>query len=113
MRKQGSGAMVNTVSVAGLSGFPSMSIYAASKHAVVGLTKSAAIECASAGIRVNAVCPGPVAVPVMERIPSNEGHPTRKDFEAFVPMHRYAAPTEIAATVVWLCSDQASYITGV
>lgn len=114
MRKQGGGgAIVNTASVAGLSGFPSMSIYVASKHAVVGLTKSAAIECAPAGIRVNAVCPGPVDTPMMERIASNEGQPTRKDFEAFVPMHRYAAPTEIAATVAWLCSDQASYITGV
>jgi len=113
MRKQGGGAIVNTASVAGLAGFPSLSIYVASKHAVVGLTKSAALECAQAGIRVNAVCPGPVDTPMMERIASNEGQPTRKDFEAVVPMRRYAAPKEIAETVAWLCSDQASYITGV
>jgi len=113
MRKQGSGAIVNTASVAGLAGFPSLSIYVASKHAVVGLTKSAAVECAQAGIRVNAVCPGPVDTPMMERIAGNEGQATRKDFEAIVPMRRYATPQEIAANVVWLCSDQASYVTGV
>ena len=113
MRKQGAGAIVNTASVAGLSGFPSLGIYVASKHAVVGLTKSAAVECAQSGIRVNAVCPGPVDTPMMERIASNEGQPGRKDFEAIVPMRRYAAPKEIAETVAWLCSDQASYITGV
>ena len=113
MRRQGAGAIVNTASVAGLSGFPSLGIYVASKHAVVGLTKSAAIECAQAGIRVNAVCPGPVDTPMMERIANNEGQPGRKEFEAIVPMRRYASPTEIAETVAWLCSDQASYITGV
>jgi len=113
MRKQGGGAIVNTASVAGLSGFPSLGIYVASKHAVVGLTKSAALECAQAGIRVNAVCPGPVDTPMMERIAGNEGQPGRKDFEAIVPMRRYAVPKEIAETVAWLCSDQASYITGV
>jgi NAD(P)-dependent dehydrogenase (short-subunit alcohol dehydrogenase family) len=113
MRKQGSGAIVNTASVAGLAGFPNLGIYVASKHAVVGLTKSAALECAQSGIRVNAVCPGPVDTPMMERIAGNEGAPGRKDFEAIVPMRRYASPTEIAATVAWLCSDQASYITGV
>ena len=113
MRKQGSGAIVNTASVAGLSGFRSLPIYVASKHAVVWLTKSAALECAEVGVRINAVCPGPVDTPMMERITNNEGQPTRKDFEAFVPMHRYAVPQEIANTVVWLCSAQASYITGV
>ena len=113
MRKQGSGAIVNTASVAGLMGFRSLPIYVASKHAVVGLTKSAALENAEAGIRINAVCPGPVDTPMMERITNNEGQPTRKDYEAFVPMHRYAVPQEIANTVVWLCSAQASYITGV
>jgi NAD(P)-dependent dehydrogenase (short-subunit alcohol dehydrogenase family) len=77
------------------------------------LTKSAALECAEVGVRINAVCPGPVDTPMMERITNNEGQPTRKDFEAFVPMHRYAVPQEIANTVVWLCSAQASYITGV
>ena len=113
MLKQGSGAIVNTASVAGLAGFPSLSLYVASKHAVVGLTKSAAIECAPSGVRINAVCPGPVDTPMMERIANNEGRPGRKEFEAFVPMHRYANPKEIAQTVAWLCSEQASYVTGV
>jgi NAD(P)-dependent dehydrogenase (short-subunit alcohol dehydrogenase family) len=113
MRKQGGGAIVNTASVAGLSGFPNLSIYVASKHAVVGMTKSAAIECAQSGIRINAVCPGPVDTPMMERIANNEGAPGRKEFEAIVPMRRYASPEEIAIAVTWLCSPQASYVTGV
>jgi NAD(P)-dependent dehydrogenase (short-subunit alcohol dehydrogenase family) len=113
MRKQSGGAIVNTASVAGLSGFPSLSIYVASKHAVVGMTKSAAIECAQSGIRINAVCPGPVDTPMMERIANNEGAPGRKEFEAIVPMRRYANPEEIAIAVTWLCSPQASYVTGV
>jgi NAD(P)-dependent dehydrogenase (short-subunit alcohol dehydrogenase family) len=113
MLKQGGGAIVNTASVAGLSGFPALSLYVASKHAVVGLTKSAALECAQAGVRINSVCPGPVDTPMMERIGSNEGRPGRTDFEAFVPMRRYADPREIAQTVAWLCSSQASYVTGV
>ncbi|HTT74654.1 MAG TPA: glucose 1-dehydrogenase [Candidatus Binataceae bacterium] len=113
MRRQGGGAIVNTASVAGLSGFPNLSIYVASKHAVVGMTKSAAIENAQSGIRINAVCPGPVDTPMMERIANNEGAPGRKEFEAIVPMRRYARPEEIAITVTWLCSPQASYVTGV
>ena len=113
MRKQGGGAIVNTASVAGLSGFPNLSIYVASKHAVVGMTKSAAIECAQSGIRINAVCPGPVDTPMMERIANNEGAPGRQEFEAIVPMRRYASPEEIAIAVTWLCSPQASYVTGV
>src|SRR5262249_61909280 len=64
------------------------------------------------GIRINAVCPGPVDTPMMERITSNEGQPGRKDFEAFVTMHRYAVPQEIANAVAWLCSEQSSYVTG-
>ena len=113
MLKQGAGAIVNTASVAGLAGFPALALYVASKHAVVGLTKSAAIECGQSGIRINAVCPGPVDTPMMERITHNEGRPGRAEFEAVVPMRRYANPNEIANTVVWLCSDQASYVTGV
>ena len=112
MRRQGAGAIVNTASAAGLIGFRSLPIYVASKHAVVGLTKTAALENAEIGIRINAVCPGPVDTPMMERITSNEGQPGRKDFEAFVPMRRYALPQEIANAVVWLCSDQSSYVTG-
>jgi len=112
MVKQGCGAIVNTASVAGLIGFPALPIYVASKHAVVGLTKSAALEYARAGVRVNAVCPGPIETPMMERIGSAEGQASRADFEAFVPMRRYGTPDEIAQSVLWLCSDAASFITG-
>lgn len=113
LKQDGGGAIVNTASVAGLAGFPALPLYVASKHAVVGLTKSAALECAQSGIRINAVCPGPVDTPMMERIAHNEGRPGRAEFEAFVPVRRYAKPEEIAATVVWLCSSQSSYVTGV
>jgi NAD(P)-dependent dehydrogenase (short-subunit alcohol dehydrogenase family) len=112
MLKQGRGAIVNTASVAGLIGFPALPIYVASKHAVIGLTKCAALEYARAGVRVNAICPGPIETPMMERIGSAEGQATRADFEAFVPMRRYGTPEEIAQSVLWLCSDAASYITG-
>jgi len=112
MVKQGRGAIVNTASVAGLRGFQALPIYVASKHAVIGLTKSASIEYARAGIRVNAICPGPIETPMMERIGSAEGQATRADYEAFVPMRRYGTPDEIAQSVLWLCSDAASYITG-
>ena len=112
MLQQKAGAIVNTASVAGLVATPGMPAYVASKHAVIGLTKTAAGEVAKMGVRVNAVCPGPVDTPMMERITSNEGQPGRKDFEAFVPMHRYAVPQEIANAVAWLCSEQSSYVTG-
>jgi NAD(P)-dependent dehydrogenase (short-subunit alcohol dehydrogenase family) len=113
MVKQGRGAIVNTASVAGLVGFTALPIYVASKHAVIGLTKTAAIEYALKGVRVNAICPGPIDTPMMERIDSAEGLPNRADYEAFVPLRRYGRPEEMAQTVMWLCSDAASYITGV
>ena len=111
MLSQGGGAIVNMASVAGLNGFPNGGIYAASKHGVVGLTKSAALEYARQGIRVNAVCPGytdtPMvramneAVPQMERVTSNAS-----------PMRRLGEPAEVAETVVWLCSERASFVNG-
>ncbi|MGD0074146.1 MAG: SDR family oxidoreductase [Candidatus Binataceae bacterium] len=112
MVKQGRGAIVNTASVAGLVGFAGLPIYVASKHAVVGLTKTAAIEYALAGVRVNALCPGPIDTPMMERIGNCEGWPKRSDYEGFVPMRRYGTPDEMANVVTWLCSDAASYING-
>ncbi len=112
MVKQGRGAIVNTASVAGLVGFAGLPIYVASKHAVVGLTKTAAIEYALAGVRVNALCPGPIDTPMMGRIDNCEGWPKRSDYEAFVPMRRYGTPDEMANVVTWLCSDAASYING-
>ncbi len=112
MLKQGSGAIVNTASGAGLFGVPTMSSYSTSKHGILGLTKTAALEYARAGIRVNAVCPGPI---------STEGnkayvavHPELEaKFTEMSPMKRFGTPEEIAAAVLWLCSDAASYVTGI
>ncbi len=112
MLKQGGGAIVNTSSVAGLIGSAGKVAYTASKHGVVGLTKAVALEFAKQGIRVNAVCPGIVRTPMVERIlatyPGVEAYLT-----ALEPVGRIAAPEEVAQTVVWLCSDAASFVTGV
>jgi NAD(P)-dependent dehydrogenase (short-subunit alcohol dehydrogenase family) len=112
MLKQGSGAIVNTASAAGLVGFPHLSAYVASKHGVVGLTKTAALEYAKAGIRVNAVCPGGIRTPMLERaFKMMEGF--AEAAVATEPVGRLGQPGEIAEAVVWLCSDAASFVTGV
>ena len=111
MLKQGSGAIVNTASGAGLIGVAGMSAYVASKHGVVGLTKTAALEYAKSGIRVNAVCPGLIQTPMVERI--TNGHPQLGEaLVAAEPIGRTGRPEEIAESVVWLCSDAASFVTG-
>ncbi|PKB71208.1 MAG: short chain dehydrogenase [SAR202 cluster bacterium Io17-Chloro-G6] len=111
MLKQGGGAIVNTASAAGLVGSRQLSAYSASKHAVVGLTKSAALEYARDGIRVNAVCPGIIDTPMMDRLV--EG---REEYAATIPARqpigRKGTPGEIAEAVAWLCSDAASLVTG-
>jgi NAD(P)-dependent dehydrogenase (short-subunit alcohol dehydrogenase family) len=104
----GGGAIVNTASIAGLIGLPTSAHYVAAKHGVVGLTKTAAIEYAQDGIRVNCVNPGYVATPMTEEVVK-----TRLDeVMAKVPMNRMGLPDEIAEAVVWLCSDKASFMTG-
>jgi NAD(P)-dependent dehydrogenase (short-subunit alcohol dehydrogenase family) len=111
MLVQGSGAIVNTASVAGLSAGPAPA-YSASKWAVVGLTHRAARETAARGIRVNAVCPGPIQTPMVAlSFAANPGMERR--WLAGQPMGRFGTPEEVADTVVWLCSDAASFITGV
>ena len=111
MLKQGSGAIVNTASGAGLIGVAGMSAYVASKHGVVGLTKTAALEYAKSGIRVNAVCPGLIQTPMVERI--TNGHPQLGEaLVAAEPIGRTVRPEEIAESVVWMCSDAASFVTG-
>lgn len=109
--KQGGGAIVNTASAAGLVGFRGGAAYVASKHGVVGLTKTAALEYAKAGVRVNAVCPGAIDTPMMGRI---TGHrPQRAErMAASAPVGRMGTPQEIAESVVWLCSEAASFVTG-
>jgi NAD(P)-dependent dehydrogenase (short-subunit alcohol dehydrogenase family) len=111
MLAQGSGSIINLSSVAGQAGIAGASVYAASKHAVEGLTKSAALEGAAAGVRVNAVAPGPVATEMLDRFAggSEEG---KAGFLATIPARRAATPDEIAQTIVFLASDKARYLTG-
>jgi NAD(P)-dependent dehydrogenase (short-subunit alcohol dehydrogenase family) len=112
MLKQGGGAIVNTASVAGLVGSRGAgSAYAASKHGVVGLTKTAALEYATQGIRVNCVCPGVIRTPMMARM-LNRNPELEQQYIASEPIGRLGMPEEIAEAVVWLCSDAASFVTG-
>lgn len=108
MQAQGGGAIVNTGSIAGLAGLPTSSAYVAAKHGVVGLTKTAAIEYAEAGIRVNAVCPGYIKTRMTEETMRRRG----AAILAQTPQKRMGNPEEIAEMVVWLCSERASYVTG-
>lgn len=111
MLEQGGGAIVNTASVAGLGAAPKMSIYAASKHAVIGLTKSAAIEYAKKQIRVNAVCPAVIDTDMFRR--AYEADPRKAEFAAAMhPVGRIGKVEEIAAAVLYLCSDGAAFTTG-
>ena len=110
MLKHGGGAIVNTASQAGLTGLANVAIYTASKHGVVGMTKSVALELARSNIRVNAVAPGPVDTGLLHRM--LEGKVPLDAVAEQVPMGRIAQPEEIAGAIVWLCSDQASYVTG-
>ncbi|MBW4421530.1 MAG: SDR family oxidoreductase [Myxacorys californica WJT36-NPBG1] len=111
MLSQGSGVIVNNSSTSGLVAFPETSPYVASKHAVMGLTRSAALDYAKQGIRVNAVNPGVTATELLDRSSKQLGI-TADDLDSFVPMGRIGQATEIAQAVVFLCSDAASYITG-
>jgi NAD(P)-dependent dehydrogenase (short-subunit alcohol dehydrogenase family) len=116
MLQQKRGAIVNTASVAGLVATPGMPAYAASKHAVIGLTKAAAGEVARQGIRVNAVCPGPVDTRMIHSLeaqlnPSDPASVGRR-YQSAIPLGRYVTPDEIANTVLFLSSDLASAITG-
>ena len=111
MAQQGSGAIVNTSSVAGLIGLPGESAYVAAKHAVIGLTKTAALEYADHGIRVNAVCPGVIRTPMTEFFLDGDPEAERAAVVRH-PMGRLGEPREIADAVVWLCSEEASFVTG-
>ena len=116
MLERGGGAIVNTASVAGLSGTPSIFAYGASKHAVVGMTKSAALEFGPRGIRTNAVCPSPIETRMMRALERgmNPDQPEQahQQMAAGNPMGRYGEPAEVAAFVAFLCSSEASYLNG-
>jgi NAD(P)-dependent dehydrogenase (short-subunit alcohol dehydrogenase family) len=112
MREQGSGAIVNNSSLGGLVGLPGRAAYHSSKHGVLGLTRSAALEYAPRGIRINAVCPGAIQTPMLTEMAAREGfdlHETSKE----QPMARLGRAEEIAAAVLWLCSPAASFVVGV
>ena len=112
MLKNGGGAIVNNASVGGLIGFPGVSVYVASKHAVLGLTKSAALEYAKQGVRVNAVSPGGIETPMLNRFTGGPGTQFFNQLAGMHPVGRLGRPEEIAEAVLWLCSDKASFVTG-
>jgi NAD(P)-dependent dehydrogenase (short-subunit alcohol dehydrogenase family) len=111
MLKHGSGAIVNCASIAGLVGYVGLPAYVASKHGVIGLTKTAALENAKLGIRVNAVCPGAIKTPMIDRLTGNKKE-VEEQFAAQEPIGRLGNPNEVANAVIWLCSEAASFVTG-
>ena len=109
MKKQGSGAIVNCSSLGGLVGLPGRAAYHATKHGVIGLTKSAALDVAAEGIRVNAICPGCIDTPMGDAIDPE----AMKEFLKEQPIGRMGRPEELAAAVLWLCSPASSFVIGV
>lgn len=116
MIEQKSGSIINTSSVGGWIGSPGMAPYVASKHAIIGITKSAALEVADMGIRVNAVSPGPIETRMMRSIEEGQApgqaQAAKEAVKASVPMKRYGTPEEVAQLVLFLASDRSSYVTG-
>jgi len=110
MLKNGGGAIVNTASIAGISGNASQPAYVATKHGVIGLTRHGALKWAKQNIRVNAVCPGVIETAMTEAVAKNPQY--RAAMESMTPLGRMGQPEEIANAVLWLCSDQASFVTG-
>lgn len=111
MKKRGRGAIVNTSSIAGLRGFPGLAAYSASKHAILGLTRCAALDAAPHGIRVNCLCPGTTRTPMMERqmLTRPQGE---QGTLARIPLNRFASPAEQANAAAWLLSERAAFVTG-
>ena len=112
MLAAGTGSIVNCASVAGLVGFPGIAPYVASKHGIIGITKTAALDYATAGIRVNAVCPGIIRTKMIERFTHGDAA-TETALVSAEPVGRMGDPIEVGAVVAWLCSDAASFVTGV
>ena len=106
--ESGGGTIVNMASTAGERGVPGLAAYVATKHAILGLTKTAALDYAAQGIRVNAIAPGPILTERLLQLPEA----TRTQISGAVPLRRIGTPQEVADAVIWLCSDQATFITG-
>lgn len=111
MLKQGGGAIVNTSSMMGLVGLAGISAYSASKHAVVGLTRSAALEYGSKGVRINCICPGIIRTPINQKY-WDEFPEAEKEWLSIEPIGRYGEPEEVAEVVAWMASDEASFMHG-
>lgn len=111
MLKNGGGSIVNCSSIAGIVGFVGTPAYSASKHGVIGLTQTAALEYASKNIRVNAICPGVIQTPMVERFTHGEAQANKALIEG-EPLGRMGQPEEIAQVALWLCSDASSFVTG-
>jgi NAD(P)-dependent dehydrogenase (short-subunit alcohol dehydrogenase family) len=108
MLQSGGGAIVNNASIFGLKAMPQTAYYVAAKHGIVGATRAVALDYATQGIRVNAICPGPIKTPSFDRVTGGDDHM----YDAGVPMRRIGRPEEVTAAVLWLLSEQASYVTG-
>jgi NAD(P)-dependent dehydrogenase (short-subunit alcohol dehydrogenase family) len=111
MQPQGFGSIINVTSIYGDKGFPTGSLYVSSKHAIIGLTRSAALEAAADGVRVNAVGPGPVQTDMLERVTGHNAD-AKAAFLATVPVGRAGTPSEIAAAITFLASPEAGFLTG-
>tara|TARA_Y100001934_G_scaffold250794_1_gene313394 strand:- start:294 stop:1049 length:756 start_codon:yes stop_codon:yes gene_type:complete len=111
MLEQGGGRIVNTASIAGLEGAKNLPAYVASKHAVMGLTRTAALEYGPKGIRINAVCPGPIRTPMLEKLVATNPRMEQAAIAA-VPVKRLGEPQDIAEAAVWLCSERADFVNG-
>ncbi|MBI4301201.1 MAG: SDR family oxidoreductase [Chloroflexi bacterium] len=112
LKQDGGGAIVNNASILGTVGFPGAVAYTAAKHGVLGLTKVAALEYSAQGIRVNAVCPGFILTPMLERAGLTTNRELLDKIVSLHPIGRLGKPEEIAEAVIWLCSDAASFVTG-